>query len=177
MSFVASSLLTSLGLALIAVFFAVGLVRKPDAWRRLPRAVWPGSVLAFICLGWAAWHVAQMLEGSLAAYRGFLPLLVPLITVLCAWQLDYLFARAFGGFLLLLVHHLLYVAFVADVPGRAVFSLVCYLLSLPAFVIVASPWRLRDLLKAATESSRVRIGVTAGLAAGAAFYAVEGLLG
>lgn len=135
------------------------LKARPELATRLPRSRVLGEIVGIPVLAWAAYHVTQMVApGSI-----FIPLsliLVPVVAVAAWGHLDYLFARAFGGLLLLGANHLLTVAFVAQVPARPVFSVFVYLIGLPGLILVSAPWWLRNLLEKVRDSARWRVGMT-----------------
>ena len=163
MAFAINAFLFAGFLAVGACLFAVGPMREPDLFRRLPRARILGAVVAVVCLVWSAYHVCLMLEGGLVKFRVIVKLLVPVIAILAYTHLDYLFTRALGGLVVLVVNHLLHAAFVVHLPGRPVFALVCYLLGLLGLLLVAAPWHFRDALERAAESGRYRRGMAAAL--------------
>jgi len=177
LSFVPSSMLFGLILAALAAGVEIGARRYPDMWKRLPRTKEAGAALALIALVWSSIHACNMLEGGLLKYRGLIRLLVPAVTVLSYFHLDYLFARAVGGLLILAGHHLLYTAFVAALPARGVLSLICLALGCLGMLLVACPWHLRDWLRRACESGSARrrgsvvLGMLAAVYLSAAFWA------
>lgn len=133
---------------------------QPDLPSKLSRSRLLGEIVGVPVLAWAAFHVTKMVEpGSI-----FIPIslgLVPVVAIIAWDHLDYLFARAFGGLLLLGANHLLTTAFVAGVPMRSAFSACVYLLGLPGLILVSSPWWLRDLLEKVRDSARWRGAVVA----------------
>lgn len=152
MTFLAGTLLWTLILTALTVLLGVGGTLWPELWRHLPRNRAAGFALGLICLLWSAWYGQQLLEGDLARLRPWLWGAVPVVAVLGYFHLDFLFARALGGFVLLLMPLLLHSAFVEQVPHRPVFSAACYLFGLAAMVLVATPWHFRDLLEKCTLS-------------------------
>ena len=116
-----------------------------------------------LCLIWAASLAAPLLEGSLEKYRSALPWIVVTLSVSSFLLLDYLFARATGGLILLAVNSLLHGAFVAHVPARPAFSFICYVLGTYALFMLGAPYRFRDLLERMTLKPSWRFGVGAGL--------------
>jgi hypothetical protein len=165
--------------ALICAAWAVLTARfiktRPELASRLPRSRALGEIVGVPVLAWAAYHVTKMVvPGSI-----FIPLsilLVPVVAVAAWGHLDYLFARAFGGLLLLGANHLLTVGFVAEVPARPVFSIFVYLFGLPGLVLVSAPWWLRDLLEKARDSVAWRVGMTMVWTAYALFFLAYALL-
>jgi hypothetical protein len=107
-----------------------------------------------VCLVWAAYHGCLMLEGGLAVYRKVLWALVPITAILVYQHLDYLFARALGGFLVLCAAYLLHGAFAEMVPWRVLYCSICYLMGLWGMFLIAAPWRFRDLLQAVVQATR-----------------------
>jgi hypothetical protein len=159
------------GLAQIAtaVFFIVTLPKQDDLWKRVPRERIVGGIVGVICLIWSASLAAPLLEGSLERFRAMLPWIVLGLSVSSFLLLDYLFARAMGGLILLAVNSLLHGAFVAHMPARPLFSLICYLLGTYALFMLGSPYRFRDLLERMTLKSGWRFGVGGTLLAAGLF--------
>ena len=146
------------GLVLIGVSICVWkiLPKKEQLWHTIPRERYVGTALAAICLTWSAMNAYPLLEGGAAKFRSFLAPLAITITVLSYFLLDYLFSRALGGVLLLLVSWLLHEAFVVNIPFRPLFSTICYLFGIASFFLIAAPYRLRDLLEKITHEERWR---------------------
>lgn len=164
------ALSVGLGLALAAagVLVGWGLLKDERTAKAFPRSRLAGEVLAVICLVWSAYHGGLMLEGGLAVYRKVLWAMVPVTAILVYGHLDYLCARALGGVLVLTASFLLHGAFAALVPGRFLYSLVCYLVGLWGMSLIACPWWFRDLLLGVVRGASWRRPVAAlGLAAGA----------
>lgn len=112
-----------------------------------------GLVLGLICLVWSAHHACVMLEGNLDRFHGYVWMAVPIVAVLSWFFLDFLFARAAGGFFILCANVLIYCAFVHDIPWRPWYSAVCLALGVLGLLAVGAPWRIRDLLQAAAKRS------------------------
>ncbi len=139
-------------------FYLLGFatLRHPAFCRALPRHRGLGVGLAMLCLAWASVHVALMLEGGMAEYRPLLWVLVPVVSTFAFFFLDFLFARALGGLLLLAATWLLHSAFSAYLPMRPVFSVFAYLVAGFGALLVAMPWLLRDLLERARNDQAWR---------------------
>lgn len=150
--------LISLLLGLLSLFyaylFAVVSQRRAVWCRSFPRLKWPGMILGAVCLTWSAWHACIMLEGDLQRFHIWVKLLVPVSLVLCYFFLDYLNARALGGFMILAVNYLLHAAFVHAVPGRGFYAIICLLLGTLGLFLVGVPWRLRQMLELASSNTR-----------------------
>jgi len=170
MAFRALSVGLGLALAAAGVMLGWGLIRDERRAKALPRARLAGEALAVVCLVWSAYHGSLMLEGGLAVYRKVLWAMVPVTAILVYGHLDYLFARALGGLLVLTASQLIHGAFAAQVPGRVLYSLACYLVGLWGMSLMACPWWFRDLLLGAVRGASWRRPLAAvGLASGAVF--------
>ena len=155
-------------LAWCAVLLGSGR-NRPDLPSRLPRSRLMGEAVGVPVLCWAAYHVTQMvMPGSIFAKLAVV--LVPVVAVAAWSHLDYLFARAFGGLLLLGANHLLTAAFVVQAPGRSTLSVLLYAMGVPGLVLVSSPWGMRNLLEKARDSGAWRGGALAVCAFYAALF-------
>ena len=150
-----SFILLSTCLGALCLFLAVlyGILsRGPRDWQRtLPRQRWLGLALGSICLVWAAYHACIMLEGDLSRFHFLVKLTVPVGAVLCFFFLDFLFARALGGFFIFCANQLLHDAFVHDLGGRGVYSLVCLALGVIGLFLLGAPWHFRNSLDLAAR--------------------------
>ena len=140
---------------------------KAPKWPRRPIA--PGLLIGSISLIWSAYYGCLMLEGNLAKWHPVVWALVPITAVMSAFFLDYLNARAFGGFFTLSANFLIIQAFIHDVPCRPLFSVLCLLLGICGMVALSLPWRIRDLFEIAGKN-------TVCAKAAAAIFAIFGLL-
>ena len=177
-------LLFQISLAAFALAALAGAVLFPilcrdeqrlSVWEKVPRWKKPGAVLAVIVILWCIPNLRPILDPN-----SFLqPLLYPLAIVaaiLCIVYLDYLFSRAFAGFLILLAHFLLKEAFAANVyPVSAVFALLLMMMGVIGIVISAKPYYLRDWIRFLFRKKAVRYG-TCGYLAVLALSAVAMLI-
>ncbi len=163
-------------LAALLVFLGYAFAIQPDKMAVLPRLRWAGIVLGIPCLVWSAWHGCIMLEGGLAKFHTLVWCLVPLLSILCALYLDYLFARSLGGFLILATNELIRCAFIYDVPLRGVYSVVCLLLVICGLFLLGAPWHLRDALKLAEKNTTAGRSIAASLVIAALLLIVLGCL-
>lgn len=160
MPFLPFTLLLVSFLFLLSLLFLQGTSRWPDIWKTLPRQRVAGAILAFLCLLWAANYALPLLEGGAAGFQPVIKILVPLLTILAFFHLNFLFARALGGILVLAMNQLLHLAFVVQLPGRPLFSALCYLVVIAGLVCLVAPWRLRDLLEKTKTSHAWRYGAS-----------------
>lgn len=147
-----------LGVVVFLLEYAVphGLVSASRASRS--RAA--GAGLAILCAAWSTHYILLMLEGGLARYHNLAILLMAALTVLCFFYLDYLMTRALGGVVLLCVNAAVGQAFVADLPGRGTYAILCYLLGIAAMILISLPWRFRQLLETAEANTTWRHGAS-----------------
>jgi hypothetical protein len=178
MPFVLSCLLFALLPAGLALLFGLVCVRWPEVWRQLPRERNIGIAIGAVCLVWSAYYALPMLEGGLAKYRPLIKILVPVTTVLAYLFLNYVFTRAMGGLMMIAATYMLHQAFVAHLPLRPVFSLICYVVAVAGMFALAAPWHFRDLLHRAAERASWRHALTLAngcLAVGLLVFALLGL--
>ncbi len=170
------TLLFALLLGAFATFVTLAPVRWPHVMRSLPRDKRVGGVLGSICLLASAFYVLPMLEGDMERFRPLVVLAVPVLAILCHVHLDYLFARAFGGILILGVNYMLHMAFVVNLPNRLLYAVPAYALAICGMVLIACPWRLRDLMEKAVDQVACRHRCAAVLGALCLFYVLFGFV-
>ena len=161
----------------LAWLFARGTRKFPGLWTRLPRHRILGEILGVACLWWAGQHACGMLEGGLAKFRIIIRLLVPVVAIVAYSRLDYLFARALGGFFTLMAILLLHQAFVVHLPARAIYSTTCYIIGIAGLYLLGAPWRFRDILEKTKDCASWRRTLTAISSALAIVLIVWPLLG
>ncbi len=145
---------------IISAAFSVWKIfpKNKDLWRIIPREKRFGSVLGFICLIWSAYHTFPIFETTAPQVRLMvLSALVIVITFLSFDLMDFLFTRALGGFLLLLVNWLLHQAFVHHTVFRPLFSMLCYIFGISGIIMIAAPYHFRDLLEKISHDCRWRL--------------------
>lgn len=114
-------------------------------WRALPRSVWPGRLLAAVCIVWAALWLCIMPLGPLSIIRDLLWLLVPLaIASVCIFTPELLTCRAIGGLLVLVPTPMLSAAAWHPSPFRYVVTVYAYAMIVTGMYYIALPWLLRD---------------------------------
>lgn len=132
--------------AALCCFFAFVFFKGEEKFEKIPRSRIGGLILGVPALIWSAWHGCIMLEGSLAKFHPIVWALVPITAVLAYLFMDYLFARAAGGFLVLAANQLIAFAFRYDVPARPLYSLVCLAIGICGLFMLGTPWRVRDAI-------------------------------
>lgn len=111
---------------------------------KLPRNRILGIALGIFVLLWCASEAEPLVSDSMQKY------LLP-AALLCSWLgymlLDFLFARALGGFLILLAHYYLLESFALDMPLSPIFSVFCFIMGTFGIVISGKPYFLRDIIR------------------------------
>lgn len=151
--FYALSILT----AILVWFFAAVMLSNPLMFKKLPRLAWAGMVVGVPCLVWSAKAACLMLEGPLAKFHIIVWALVPIAAVLAWFFLDYLFARAVGGFFILAANELLHQAFAANICVRPLYSAVCLVIGICGLFVLGVPWYMRDAIILAGNNKKLGI--------------------
>ncbi|OGV48386.1 MAG: hypothetical protein A2X49_13715 [Lentisphaerae bacterium GWF2_52_8] len=133
---------------------------------RLPRNVFIGAPLALAALIWCIPHTKPLLSAS---WHVYLWPLAFFLAFLASKFIDYLFARALGGFCILLAHYLLSCEFTFHTPLGPLFSIFVYVMGIFGIVLSGWPYLFRELIRALCRDLRWRKGV-------ALFAAAYGLL-
>ncbi|MBO4647648.1 MAG: hypothetical protein J5806_05780 [Lentisphaeria bacterium] len=124
-------------------------------WEKLPRNRPVGGLLGAVALLAFIPNVRPLFPPE-----GNLIWLIPsalILALLCYLYLDYLFARAAAGGLILLVHWLLNEVFSADLRGGSFFSLLSLAAGTYAIFIAAKPYWLRDSFRAICRKWKWRL--------------------
>jgi hypothetical protein len=141
----------AMALAVLSLGLKEGNLLK---WEKLPRNVYAGIVLAFIDLLWCVPHTKPLLPVPLHVY------LIPAVFVLtwASYQfLDYLLARATGGFFILLTHYFLHESFTFRTPWAVVFAVFCYIMGITGLFFAGKPYLMRDLIRKTASDYRYKI--------------------
>jgi hypothetical protein len=124
---------------------------NPGKWESLPRNILFGMIIAIIDLAVCVPQSKPIVPTWMISW------LIPMACV-SAWIvyqfLDYIFARAFGGLLILLAHYLLYASFLLKVPGKPFFSLLCFSMGALGIFFCGKPYLMRDYIRKIAASKR-----------------------
>jgi hypothetical protein len=148
-------LLLALGLPALAAPRPVGAL-----WRRFPRSVWPGRILAVVALAWSALWLMAMPLGPLVILRKYMTILL-LVAILAVWFLceELLSCRAVGALLALSPTLLLSAAQWHTSPLRYIPLVEGYLFAIAGMFVIAQPYHLRDVLHwCAATPGKTRLG-------------------
>ncbi len=152
--------------ALLALPGVVAPARAAAWWRRFPRSVWPGRVLAVASLAWAAlWAPFVMLEFFQGAAARMFPWVQVAFLALAAGVIlampDLLSCRAAGMLFVLVPTPLLSAARWHPSPARLLVVLAAYAMAVAGMFWIAKPWILRDWILAANATPRRARAVSA----------------
>lgn len=121
----------------------------------------PRNIPLGVLFGTAAviWCVPQALDvfSSNAILTYSLIALVALI--IGCFFLDYLFARALAGFLILLSHYFMAKSFAADIPLLWLFSLAVLIMGTGAIVVGGIPHYLRDFIRKICLNKSLKLSI------------------
>jgi hypothetical protein len=124
---------------------------------KIPRNFIFGAVFAIIDVAWCTPQALLIFSPGSSAW--IFPVAIICLVVGCCF-LDYLFARALAGFLILLSHYFLLESFAADISCIWLFSIACYVMGTFAIVIGGIPHLLRDLIRKISLNKSWRISFT-----------------
>ena len=124
---------------------------------KLPREKKAGAVLGVCVVFWCIPNLRPILDpGSFLQ-----PLLIPLAVVaivLAVMYLDYLFARSFAGFLILLAHYFLKEGHGANLfPWTAILAALLMIMGIAGIFVSAKPYYLRDYFRYLCRNKMIRI--------------------
>ncbi len=150
------------GVLLLALGLPALATPRPVAtlWRRFPRSIWPGRVLAALALAWSALWLMAMPLGPLMVIRKYMAVLL-VVAIAAVWFLceELLSCRAVGGLLALSPTLLLSAAQWHPSPLRYIPLIVGYLFAIAGMFVIAQPYHLRDVLHwCAATPGRTRLG-------------------
>lgn len=143
-----------------AWFLYCRVAESETVWKTVPREKYIGIVMAVLALIYGAYHGRYMLEGPLESFRPYVWVLLPVVSVCVFLYLDFIFARAFGAFLLLAGIYFPHAAFSNYVEWRVILSLNCYVLGTTGLFFIGMPWLFRNLLEKAKNDRRICMAAT-----------------
>ena len=164
MSFFAEASIFGIGLILCGLFAWYIAPKKTELHKKIPRERIVGTIIGVSALWWSSRLVEPLLEGPLMQYRSLLIPIVIGVSIGSYFYLQYLFTRAFYGFILLTVTHIMHSAYTVNIGYRVVFSLICYAIGIVSMYFIANPYRFRDLLEKLSKDKRCRT-ITASICA------------
>lgn len=126
-----------------------------------------GSIISALALVWAGVQGYELLGQDFPAISSVIPILVPALIVGVFFLMDYIFTRAIGGLMILLICDLFYQGQTGEMPARFLFSIIGYSLAIVGMYMIGQPWRFRDLVFKSIENKafgkKLAIGITSAL--------------
>ena len=118
---------------------------------KIPRNVLLGVIFAIIDILWCTPQAVEIFsQSSTLLIWG---IAIAALVVGCIF-LDYLFARALAGFLILLAHYFLRASFATDLPLIWLFSILCLLFGIAGIFFGGMPHLFRDMLRKICSSKK-----------------------
>lgn len=158
-----------LGFGVLCFFISVWVFKLHEDvlnnTEKLPRSLLFGMPIAVIDLFWCIPHAKPLLSESMHVY------LIPTAIVcsfLTYFLLDYVFARALGGFFILLAYYFLHESFTFHTPVLPLFSFFCYLMGIAGLFFCGKPYLFRDLIRKASKHKNTRYATSGAIA----FFAI-----
>ncbi|HBM15345.1 MAG TPA: hypothetical protein DD381_03230 [Lentisphaeria bacterium] len=125
---------------------------------KIPRNVPLGAIFGAAAI---AWCVPQ----SLAVFSSNSVMLFSIIAIVAyligCFFLDYLFARALAGFIILLSHYFMAQSFAVDIPMLWLFSVFVLVMGTSAIVIGGIPHYMRDFIRKICVSKSFKLSIMA----------------
>lgn len=126
-----------------------------------------GSLISALALVWAGVQGYELLGQDFPAISSVIPILIPALIVGVYFLMDYIFTRAVGGLMILLICDLFYQGQFEEMPARFLFSLIGYTLAIAGMYMIGQPWRFRDLLFKSIENKdfgkKLAVGITSAM--------------
>jgi len=160
--------------ALVLLFWVWKLIPSNlEKWEKLPRNVYIGMVIAVIDLAICVPHSQPLVPIWMKSW--LIPAAV-IFTWLIYQFLDYIFSRAFGGFLILLAHYLLYSSFADKIPMRPFVSILYFAMGTLGIFFCGKPYLMRDLIRKIATEPKWRYSVVGISAVYAITFLILGIL-
>ncbi len=151
----------------LAAIFLLCSNEKYSFLKKIHREKKVGSVISALALGWAGLQGYELLGQDFPGISSAIPILVPALIVGVIFLMDYIFTRAMGGFMILLICDLFYQGQAEEMPARFLFSFIGYALAVAGMYMIGQPWRFRDLLFKSIEDKafgkKLALGITSSL--------------
>ena len=139
------SLLILILLGLAALFLLCSKKDYPFL-KKIHREQKIGSLISAAALVWAGIQGYQLLGQDFPAIASIIPVLVPALIIGVFFMMDYIFTRAVGGLMIMLICELFYISQSDNMPVRFLFSVCGYAFAVAGMYMIGQPWRFRDVL-------------------------------
>lgn len=137
----------------IAKYFSPEKIKDAE---KIPRNIPLGAIFGAAAI---AWCVPQ----SLAVFSSNSVMLFSIIALIAyligCFFLDYLFARALAGFIILLSHYFMAQSFAADIPLLWLFSVFILVMGTSAIVVGGIPHYMRDFIRSICRRKMLKLSM------------------
>jgi hypothetical protein len=144
-----AALTISLFIILVLGLAAIFLLCSKDKYvflKKIHREQKFGAIISTTALVWAGIQGYELLGQDFPSIASVIPILVPALVLGVFFLMDYIFTRAVGGLMIMLVCELFYIGQESEMPVRFIFSLCGYALTVAGMYMIGQPWRFRNLL-------------------------------
>ena len=129
------SLFVFLLISLAAIFLLCGDDKYPFL-KKIHREHIIGSIISTSALAWAGFQGYELLGQDFPAIASIIPILVPALIIGVFFLMDYIFTRAVGGLLIMLICDLFYISQETEMPARFLFSLCGYIITVAGMYMI-----------------------------------------
>ena len=144
----------------VAVIFKAVSHEKYSFLKKIHREQKLGSLISAVALSWLGIQGYELLQQDFPSIAGVIPILTPMLIIGVYFLMDYIFTRALGGIIIMLICELLYKSKEVDMQAWFLFSFTAYLFAIVAMYMVGQPWRFRDYLFRAIDDKQFGSRVT-----------------
>ena len=157
--------------ACIFCIFYIARNFTPDKLKtaeKIPRNIPLGAIFGTAAIAWCVPQALAVFSSNSLFLYSFIALIALLIG---CFFLDYLFARALAGFIILLSHYFMAESFAADIPLLWLFSLAVLIMGTGAIVVGGIPHYFRDFIRKICLSKPLKLSILCLLG----FYSIIGI--
>jgi len=135
----------------LSAIFMLAHKEKYAFLKKIHREQKVGSLICAIALGWSGWQGYTLLGQDFPGIASAIPILVPALIVGVYVLMDYVFTRALGGLMIMLICELLFQLQGVEMGARFLFSIIAYVIAVLGMYMIGQPWRFRNLLFKSAE--------------------------
>lgn len=125
-----------------------------DFFEKLCRNRIAGTILGFPLVCWCVPHAQAIIFAWAEPYLWYIAVI---LSVLCYFYLDYLFARALGGLFIIGAYCFVHWFYEYQITGGAVFSIIAWLWGIGGIFISGKPSLLRDFFRRCAVKKQLKV--------------------
>ncbi len=170
----------------ISIFLFVGVASGMLSWlnlkinqdnitkiEKLPRERKFGFAIGILALLWCVPHAQAIIFNFLAPYLYYI---AAVLGILSYFFLDYLFARALGGALIICGYYSVHAAFDYHSKMSIIITVLAWLIGICGIFISGKPSLFRDVLRKSAKNKKFKISLTLFLAIISVCFILNGVL-